>query len=186
MLNVTCMREIYIFRGSVSFLMFKIHWTQSIISTAVSGLLRASHLYLIMINWLTKFEMELNKHAKVWNIAVKRANTFPKHISAEVFRFSNCVHYWFFTPIWPDDSFSPVNVWHMAILKETNVWFILIVVFAYMKPPEFSDNVQRVCAAAVWKCSGFTGGSAHVEPKTCSTFCREPRSSLDVEFAFLY
>lgn len=37
--------------------------------------------------------MELNKHAKVWNIAVKRANKFPKHISAEVFRFSNCVHY---------------------------------------------------------------------------------------------
>lgn len=37
--------------------------------------------------------MELNKHAKVWNEAVKRANKFPKHISAEVFGFSNCVHY---------------------------------------------------------------------------------------------
>lgn len=36
----------------------------------------------------------------------------------------------------------------MAILKETNMWFILIVVFAYMKPPAFSVNVQPVCAAA--------------------------------------
>lgn len=41
--------------------------------------------------------MELNNHAKVWNITFKRANKFPKHISAEVFRFSKCVHYWFFT-----------------------------------------------------------------------------------------
>jgi len=38
--------------------------------------------------------MELNEHAKVWNEkGEKRANKFPKHISAEVFRFSNCVHY---------------------------------------------------------------------------------------------
>lgn len=59
----------------------------------------------------------------------------------------------------------------MAILKETNMWFILIVVFAYMMPLTFSGNVAQVC-----RCEA---GS-----ETCSTFHREPRSSLDVDFAF--
>lgn len=67
----------------------------------------------------------------------------------------------------------------MAILKETNMWFILIVVFAYMTPPEFSSNVEQVCS---------TGQVLHMlsqaEPETCSTFLREPQSSLDVDFAF--
>lgn len=73
MLNVTCMREIYIFRGSVSFLMFMIHWTQLVKSTAVSRPPQGQSFLVYSNNWSTKFEMELNNHAKVWNITFKRA-----------------------------------------------------------------------------------------------------------------
>lgn len=81
----------------------------------------------------------------------------------------------------------------MAILKETNMWFILIVVFAYMTPLGFSGNVEQVCSADLLHgsslgCWGLTGGSVHADcrqnPETCSTVCGEPLSSLGVDFAF--
>lgn len=76
----------------------------------------------------------------------------------------------------------------MAILKETNMWFILIVVFAYMIPLVFSVNAEQVCSTDFqrncWDQKQVLCVLLQAEPETCSTFFREPQSSLDVDFAF--
>lgn len=81
----------------------------------------------------------------------------------------------------------------MAILKETNMWFILIVVFAYMTPLEFSSDVEQVCSIDLFPRQllelfgvnrRFLRKLLQAEPETCSTLCGEPESSLDVDFAF--
>lgn len=95
MLNVTCMREVSIFRGSVSFLMFQTCWTCSVYPQPVRARRPRAQL------WDYQLAVKIGnvrKHAKVWNLKsfkkkrkeMKRKKQLPK-FQCKVSRFSKRV-----------------------------------------------------------------------------------------------
>lgn len=71
----------------------------------------------------------------------------------------------------------------MAILEETNMWFILIVVFAYDASAVQFDH--GACHSVGFQNCGFVWSKAGSGRTSRSVPCSsEPQSSLDVDFAF--
>lgn len=123
MLNVTRMRETYIFRGSVSFLMFKV----ILDSTSVIGISDETNRSNQSNSELTAQIWKKNKHAKVWK---KLQKYFCKRVSVQSVQiiqfFCFSINFFFFY-VEP-----PVNVWHTAILSNKNMWLFSIVAFEYL------------------------------------------------------
>lgn len=68
----------------------------------------------------------------------------------------------------------------MAILKETNMWFILIVVFVYVDPLGF----LRTWNPSVRDNAGSAQVVAWQNQRRVPRSPKEPRGSLGVDFAF--